>query len=221
MTEQPRPPAPPAGGGTGRGLFVAFEGGDGAGKSTQARLLAEWLTSLGRTVLLTREPGGTDLGRHIRELVLHGDDVAPRAEALLFAADRAHHVDALVRPALERGEVVLTDRYLDSSAAYQGAGRDLGPEEVRQLSLWAVGGLVPDLTILIDLPASVGRQRRAGVHDRLESLEGDFHERVRRHFLDLARHDPGRYEVVDGERPPEEVQRRVRERVSALLAVPT
>ncbi|HET8601792.1 MAG TPA: dTMP kinase [Segeticoccus sp.] len=219
MTEQPRPPAPPAGEPSVQGLFVAFEGGDGAGKSTQARLLGEWLTAEGRTVQLTREPGGTDLGQHIRDLVLHGEDVAPRAEALLFAADRAHHVESLIRPALQRGEVVITDRYLDSSAAYQGAGRDLGADEIRDLSLWAVGGLVPDLTILIDLPSVVGRQRRGGVHDRLESIEGDFHERVRQHFLDLAQRDPGRYLVVDGELAPEAIQQQVRERVRAVLGV--
>ncbi|HET7306062.1 MAG TPA: dTMP kinase [Segeticoccus sp.] len=219
MTDQPRPPAPPGDAPRGRGLFVAFEGGDGAGKSTQARLLAEWLEARGRTVRLTREPGGTDLGGRIRELVLHGGHVAPRAEALLFAADRAHHVASLIRPALDRGEVVITDRYLDSSVAYQGAGRDLGPEEIRELSLWAVGGLVPDLTILVDVPAEVGRQRREGVHDRLESLEGDFHERVRRHFLDLARRDPDRYLVLDGELAPEELQRCVRARVGATPGV--
>ena len=121
------------------GLFIAFEGGDGAGKSTQVRLLAQALRARGRTVTVTRQPGGTELGAAIRDLVLHGDHVSPRAEALLFAADKAHHVDQLVRPALERGEVVLTDRYTDSSVAYQGAGRDLGAAEVHDLQMWEIG----------------------------------------------------------------------------------
>src|SRR5574338_51379 len=130
--------------GTG-GVFIAFEGGDGAGKSTQVALLAEALRARGRVVTVTRQPGGTALGAAIRDLVLHGDHVSPRAEALLFAADKAHHVDQLVKPALARGEVVITDRYTDSSVAYQGAGRELGADEVHDLQMWAVGGLVPDL----------------------------------------------------------------------------
>ena len=154
------------------GLFIAFEGGDGAGKSTQVRLLADALRLLGRTVSVTRQPGGTDLGQSIRDLVLHGDHVSPRAEALLFAADKAHHVDVLVRPALDRGEVVVTDRYTDSSVAYQGAGRDLGAVEVHDLQMWAVDGLTPDLTVVVDISAQEGRRRRGDVHDRLES-EGD------------------------------------------------
>src|SRR5450756_383568 len=162
-----------------REVFIALEGGDGAGKSTQGRLLCAWLQELGHTVVVTREPGGTASGRTLRELVLHGDHVAPRAEALLFAADRAHHVETLIRPALGRGEVVITDRYMDSSIAYQGAGRDLGVDEVRGLNVWATGGLLPTLTVLIDLPAEVGRTRRRGVHDRLESEADQFHSAVR------------------------------------------
>lgn len=200
-----------------RGLFIALEGGDGAGKSTQAGLLRDWLQGLGRTVVVTREPGGTDFGRTVRELVLHGDHVAPRAEALLFAADRAHHVETLIRPALRRGEVVITDRYMDSSIAYQGAGRDLGVDEVRELSIWATGGLVPALTVLVDLPAAVGRTRRDGVHDRLESEADAFHDAVREHFLALAGADPDRYLVVDGELPPEQIHRLVRARVAPCL----
>ena len=203
-----------------RGLFIALEGGDGAGKSTQGRLLRAWLEGLGHTVLMTREPGGTPFGAAVRELVLHGDHVAPRAEALLFAADRAHHVETLVRPALARGEVVVTDRYMDSSIAYQGAGRDLGVEEVRELNLWATGGLVPVLTILVDLPTEVGRARRAGVHDRLESEQDAFHGAVRRHFLALAAADPDRYLVVDGELSAEQIHELVRARVGTLLRVP-
>ena len=212
---QPQPPK------SSRGLFIALEGGDGAGKSTQGKLLCEWLEGLGHTVVMTREPGGTEFGRSIRELVLHGDHVAPRAEALLFAADRAHHVETLVRPALARGEVVITDRYVDSSIAYQGAGRDLGVDEVRELNTWATGGLVPTLTVLVDLPASVGRARRGGVHDRLEAETDDFHGAVREHFLTLAAADPGRYLVVDGERAPDQIHELVRARVTTLLALPT
>lgn len=202
-----------------RGLFIALEGGDGAGKSTQARLLRAWLEGLGHTVVMTREPGGTEFGRTVRELVLHGGHVAPRAEALLFAADRAHHVETLVRPALARGDVVITDRYMDSSIAYQGAGRDLGVDEVRELNVWATGGLVPALTVLIDLSAAVGRARRGGVHDRLEAEADEFHGAVREHFLALAEADPDRYLVVDGERSPEEIHELVRARVATLLGV--
>jgi len=204
-----------------RGLFIALEGGDGAGKSTQARLLQAWLEGLGHTVVVTREPGGTDFGRTVRELVLHGDHVAPRAEALLFAADRAHHVETLIRPALGRGEVVITDRYMDSSIAYQGAGRDLGVDEVRELNIWATGGLVPALTVLVDLPAAVGRARRAGVNDRLESEADDFHCAVREHFLALAGADPDRYLVVGGALSRERVHELVRARVAPMLPSPT
>ncbi len=206
--------------GHGRGLFVAFEGGDGAGKSTQAGLLAGWLAGLGRDVVRTHEPGGTDLGRTLRELVLHGPDgsVSPRAEALIFAADRAHHVATLVRPALDRGAVVITDRYLDSSVAYQGAARDLGHDEVRDLSLWAVEGLVPDLTVLLDVPTAEGRSRRGDEHDRLEREADDFHDRVRRTFLDLAAREPGRYAVLDATLAPEALAAEVRGRVAPLLA---
>ena len=202
------------------GLFIALEGGDGAGKSTQARLLRAWLEGLGHTVVMTREPGGTGFGRAVRELVLHGDHVAPRAEALLFAADRAHHVETLIRPALARGEVVITDRYMDSSIAYQGAGRALGVDEVRELNVWATGGLAPTLTVLVDLPTEVGRARRGGLHDRLESEEDAFHDAVRKHFLTLAGADPDRYLVVDGELSPEQIHALVRVRVEPLLEAP-
>lgn len=207
--------------GHGRGLFVAFEGGDGAGKSTQSRLLGEWLQQEGYAVRHTFEPGDTPLGREIRQLLLHGEDgsVSPRAEALLFAADRAHHVATLVRPALERGEVVLTDRYLDSSVAYQGAARDLGHDEIRELSLWAVEGLVPDLTVLLDVSAGEGRARRGAVHDRLEREADTFHDRVRQGFLDLAARAPERYAVLDATEPADELAAAVRERVGALLSV--
>jgi dTMP kinase len=205
---------------TGRdGLFIAFEGGDGAGKSTQVRLLARSLRARGRTVTVTRQPGGTELGVAIRDLVLHGDHVSPRAEALLFAADKAHHVDQLVRPALERGEVVITDRYTDSSVAYQGAGRDLGADEVHRVQMWAVDGLVPDLTVIVDIPASEGRRRRGDTHDRLESEADAFHESIRRHFLVTAAEHPQRYLVVDGTEPPERLHALVVARLEAMGVV--
>ena len=166
-----------------RGLFLTFEGGDGSGKSTQMGALTEWLEQQGRTVVQSREPGGTDLGLELREIVLHRRGfIAPRAEALLYAADRAHHIATVVRPALERGDVVIQDRYLDSSVAYQGAGRVLDATEIRDLSLWATGGLLPEVTVLLDLDETVGRERLDGArtrYDRLEAEASDFHARVR------------------------------------------
>jgi dTMP kinase len=206
---------------TGGGLFITLEGGDGSGKSTQARLLTDWLLGLGRTVLRTREPGGTDVGVEIREIVLHHrGDIAPRAEALLYAADRAHHIATKVRPALGRGEVVIQDRYLDSSVAYQGAGRVLGGDEVRQLSLWAAEGLLPDLTILLDLDETVARGRLDAAQkrfDRLEAEAGEFHARVRAAFLDLAAAEPERFLVVDAAAGVEEIAAAIRARVALLL----
>jgi dTMP kinase len=197
------------------GVFVAFEGGDGAGKSTQVRLLAEALRAGGHDVLETRQPGGTDLGNALRDLVLHGGHVSPRAEALIYAADKAHHVDTVIRPALAAGRVVLTDRYVDSATAYQGGGRDLGAQEVARLQRWAVGDLVPDLTIVLDVTPQAGRQRRGDVHDRLEA-EGDaFHQAVREHFLTLAAAAPERYLVVDAERPPGQIHAAVVARLAA------
>lgn len=203
------------------GLFLTFEGGDGSGKSTQSGLLAQWLAQRGRTVVHTREPGGTDLGIEVREIVLHRrGHIAPRAEALLYAADRAHHIATVVRPALERGEIVLQDRYLDSSVAYQGAGRVLDPNEVRELSLWATNGLLPDLTILLDLDETVGRGRldeSRTRYDRLEAEEADFHARVRAAYLDLAAAEPQRFLVLDATLPVETLAESIRSRVSALL----
>ncbi|PKW26493.1 dTMP kinase [Phycicoccus duodecadis] len=201
------------------GVFIAFEGGDGAGKSTQVRLLAEVLRARGREVLVTRQPGGTELGAAIRDLVLHGDHVSPRAEALLFAADKAHHVDLVIRPAVAAGQVVITDRYTDSAVAYQGAGRDLGADEVHDLQMWAVGDLVPDLTVVVDVPSGEGRRRRGEVHDRLESEADDFHDSVRQHFLAVARGNPHRYLVVDGTTPPDAVHAEVLARVEAMGVV--
>ena len=207
MSPQPRP-----------GFFLSFEGGEGVGKSTQARLLGVWLHDLlGREVVLTREPGGTALGVELRNAVLHGEDVDPRTEALLYATDRAHHVHSVIRPALARGAVVITDRYLDSSVAYQGNGRDLGADEVEQLSLWATEGLLPKLTVLLDLDPLVGLTRLTGDPDRLERAGDDFHARTRRAFLDRAAADPARWLVVDAARTVEEIQADVRARVGAAL----
>jgi dTMP kinase len=203
------------------GLFITLEGGDGSGKSTQAALLAEWLQGEGRTVVRTREPGGTEVGVAIREIVLHHrGEVSPRAEALLYAADRAQHIATLVRPALERGEVVIQDRYLDSSVAYQGAGRVLGGPEVRELSLWAAEGLLPDLTLLLDLDETAARGRLDAdekVFDRLEAEKGEFHARVRAAFLDLADAEPDRFLVLDASLPVAELAALIRARVAALL----
>ncbi len=203
------------------GLFITFEGGDGSGKTTQINLLATWLESQGQTVVLTREPGGTDLGVELRNIVLHRKGfIAPRAEALLYAADRSHHIHSLVRPALERGEVVVQDRYLDSSVAYQGAGRVLDPEEVRELSLWATERLIPHLTVLLDVPASVAKARQAQTereYDRLEAEAEDFHTRVRESYLSLAAAEPERFLVVNGELPIEEIHHSIITKVSDLL----
>lgn len=199
------------------GLFISFEGGDGSGKSTQAYELARWLESQRIDVVLTREPGGTELGAQIRELLLHGDDVAPRAEALLFAADRAHHVASKIRPALERGAVVIGDRYLDSSVAYQGASRDLGTEEVRALSMWAVEELLPELTVLVDIPADEAAKRVGKVQDRLESEGRTFHERVREQYLEMAKKESDRFVIVDGNRSIAEISADVRAIVEPLI----
>lgn len=206
---------------THRGLFITLEGGDGSGKSTQAALLDEWLTARGRTVVRTREPGGTPAGIEIREIVLHHrGDISPRAEALLYAADRADHVATLVRPALARGDVVLQDRYLDSSVAYQGAGRVLDADEIRRLSLWAAEGLLPDLTILLDLDETTARTRldqSRTRYDRLEAEKSDFHARVRRAYLDLAAAEPQRFLVVDAARPVQEIATEIRQRLTPYL----
>lgn len=203
------------------GLFISFEGIDGVGKSTQADLLETWLSEQGKTVVRTLEPGGTDVGVEIRKILLHHKgDLAPRAEAALFAADRAHHVASKIRPALERGEIVITDRYFDSSVAYQGAGRDLSRTEVRDLSLWAVGGLLPQLTVLLDLPAEEARARRnkSGTEpDRLEREKIEFFETVRSAYLDLAKAEPNRFLVVDASVSVEEMQSQIRARVAGLF----
>ncbi|CAN2169316.1 enterobactin exporter EntS [Candidatus Nanopelagicaceae bacterium] len=205
---------------TTQGIFIAFEGGEGTGKSTQSKLLAEWLEREGETVLLSREPGGTELGKDLRKILLGHEtgDISPRAEALLYAADRAHHVYSVIRPALDRGEVVISDRYFDSSAAYQGAGRVLNPTEVARISRWATESLYPTLTILIDLPAEIGLGRLQS-RDRLEAESNDFHERVRQEFLQIAMMDPERYFVVDGTQPVEEINTQITARVAELPAL--
>jgi dTMP kinase len=203
------------------GLFVTFEGGDGVGKSTQAALLEDWLRAQGRHVVRTREPGGTDVGQRIREIVLHHrGHIDARAEALLYAADRAHHVATVVRPAIARGDVVIQDRYLDSSVAYQGAGRVLDPQQVRDLSLWAADGLLPDVTVLLDLDETSARRRLDAddkPFDRLEAEQAEFHARVRAAFLTLADAEPARFLVVDASLPVDEIAALVRARVADRL----
>ncbi|WP_091561341.1 dTMP kinase [Micromonospora pattaloongensis] len=207
------------------GVFVVFEGGEGAGKSTQVTALAETLREQGYEVVVTREPGATEVGARIRSLVLGGSaggsGPSPRAEALLYAADRAHHVATVVRPALARGAVVISDRYVDSSLAYQGAGRTLPVDEVSWLSSWATGGLKPDLVVLLDVDPAVGLTRamaRSGAADRLESESVAFHERVRYAFLDLAAGDPKRYLVLDAAQPLEALRVAIADRMAQLIA---
>lgn len=201
------------------GIFIAFEGGEGSGKSTQATRLRDWFKERDFDVLLTREPGGTDLGIQLRRVLLDKGTgaVAPRAEALMYAADRAEHVHAVVRPALNRGSIVISDRYVDSSIAYQGSGRTLPSEDVLRISRWATEGLIPDLTILLDIPSAIGLAR-CGILDRLESEPLEFHERVRRAFLQLATVEPDRYIVVDATGTPDEVAQVIHSRFEELLA---
>ncbi|MFL0564322.1 dTMP kinase [Microbacterium sp. 179-I 1D1 NHS] len=204
------------------GLWITLEGGDGSGKTTQAALLEQWLREQGRSVVRTREPGGTEVGVLIRDIVLHHrGDIAPRAEALLYAADRAHHVATHVRPALARGEVVIQDRYLDSSVAYQGAGRVLDGGEIRDLSLWAAEGALPDVTVLLDVDPATARDRLDAADkpfDRLEAEKSAFHERVRAAFLALADAEPERFLVVDATQPIEVIADAIRARVDERLS---
>ncbi len=192
---------------------MAFEGGEGAGKSTQVLRLAEWLRSLGREVVVTYEPGDTPVGAALRRMLLDHDagSLAPRTEALLFAADRAQHVAHVIRPALERAAVVISDRYVDSSLAYQGAGRALPVDEVAELSAWATDGLSPDLTIVLDLPATVGLARLTEAVDQMEAQPLEFHERVRAGFLQLATAQPQRYLVVDATADADAVHAAIRQ----------
>jgi dTMP kinase len=203
----------------GNGFFIALEGGDGAGKSTQAEALAEWIRAKGHEVVLTREPGATPVGKRLRSILLDVSSagLSHRAEALLYAADRAEHVDTVVRPALERGAVVISDRYIDSSVAYQGAGRDLSPTEIARINRWATNGLVPHLTVLLDVSPETARERFTEAPDRLESEPAEFHARVRAGFLTLAAADPGRYLVVDAGQEPEAVTTTIRHRLDQVL----
>jgi dTMP kinase len=200
------------------GLFLALEGGEGSGKSTQAALLVEWLEGLGRPVLLTREPGGTDVGTILRGIVLDTatGELSPRTEALIYAADKAEHVDRVVLPALADGAIVLTDRYVDSTLAYQGAGRALGVAELEAVARWATSELRPHLTIVLDIDPAVGHTRFEGA-DRIEAEPLEFHLRVRQHFLDLAAVDPHHYLVVDASGTPEAIHREIRAAVEPWL----
>lgn len=203
------------------GAFITFEGGDGVGKTTQASLLEAWLTGRGHTVVRTREPGGTDLGVKIRNILLHGDaTVFDKAEALLYAADRAQHVSALVRPALTAGKIVVQDRYIDSSLAYQGAGRVLETDQVRKLNEWATDGLWPDLTILLDLEPGLAAGRRSdrgSDSDRIEREKLDFHAAVREGFLKLAKDNLDRTLICDAQLPEDQIALQIQERIKRQL----
>jgi dTMP kinase len=202
-----------------RGCFIALEGGEGAGKSTQEKLLAQALTDLGLAVVRTREPGGTPAGEAIRTVVLSPQysGLDERAEALLFAAARGEHVARVIRPALERGDIVICDRYLDSSVAYQGHGRGLGAQRIRDLSLWATHDLLPDVTVLLDIDPVVGLSRVSDP-DRLEAEPLAYHQHVRDAFLVIAADEPSRFLVLDAAAPVDELALVILERVQAELA---
>ncbi len=219
----PYEPEPAGDGGrAGRGLFIAFEGGDGAGKTTQSRLTAIWLRDQGYEVVTTNEPGATKIGMRLRAILLDRETagLADRAEALLYAADRADHVDAVIAPALRRGAVVVSDRYIDSSLAYQGYGRNLDLPGLTDVNRWATGALLPDLTVLLDVPAEVGTNRLTAPADRMESESRDFHTRVRKGFRALAAADPERYLVLDASRPQGELSREIQDRIREILPDP-
>ncbi|MFC4591503.1 dTMP kinase [Sphaerisporangium corydalis] len=204
------------------GMFIAFEGGEGSGKTTQSRLVAIWLRDQGFDVVQTREPGSTKVGMRLRAILLDSahQGLSSRAETLLYAADRAEHVEKVIRPALDRGAMVTCDRYVDSSLAYQGAGRELLPQDVAKVNSWATGGLVPDLTVLIDVPPAVGLARLGSPADRIESEPLEFHERVRREFRALAAADPDRYLIVDGLLTQEEISGLIQDRIREILPDP-
>ena len=211
-----------------QGIFISFEGVDGVGKTTQVNRLRDELEAMGREVVVTREPGGTALGTAIRRLLLHGvpaesadgeacADIAPRTEALLFAADRAQHVAEVIRPALERGAVVITDRYCDSSLAYQAGGRELTAAEIRSLSMWATDGLLPVRTYLLDMDPALSHTRLDHDEDRMEAAGNAFQRRTRQAFLDLAAREPNRFRVIDASGTVEEVWQAIREDFVGLL----
>jgi dTMP kinase len=202
-----------------RGIFITVEGTDGAGKTTQARMLAEWLGARGHEVALTREPGGTPLGESLRRTLLHDNmRVGAVAELMLYAADRAQHVEEVIRPALEAGRTVVCERYTDSTAAYQGYGRGLDLDFIRALDRFATGGLEPDLTVLLEAPPQVARQRLAATPDRLEREDAAFHRRVAAGYRELARACGDRIRAVDATAAPAVVFRRVAQEVEAFLA---
>jgi dTMP kinase len=198
-------------------MFVTFEGIDGSGKSTQAELLADWLREQGRTVLATREPGGTPVGEALRQLVLHGDHVSAWAEAAVFAAARAEHVESAIRPALDRGHDVVCDRYLDSSVAYQGIARGLGAEAVRELNLTVTRQLLPDRTFLVLTPPEEARRRASPLRDRIEQEDDQFMHRVDAAYRSLAASEPERIVALDGERPPAAIAEEIRDHIRPLL----
>ena len=212
-----------------QGIFISFEGVDGVGKTTQVERLRAYIEAQGRECVVTREPGGTALGVAIRRMLLHGvdadgdaandcADIAPRTEALLFAADRAQHVAEVIAPALRRGAVVVTDRYLDSSLAYQAGGRELTAADIRSLSMWATGGLLPKRTYLLDLDPERSHARLQHAEDRMEAAGDDFQRRTRAAFLDLAKADPDRFRVVDAGRTIDEVWACIKADFDALAA---
>uniref|UniRef100_UPI00082C26A5 dTMP kinase n=1 Tax=Actinomadura kijaniata TaxID=46161 RepID=UPI00082C26A5 len=207
---------------TERGVFIAFEGGEGAGKTTQSRLAAIWLRDHGYEVVTTREPGATKTGMRLRALLLDKETtgLSSRAETLLYAADRADHVANVIRPALERGAIVVSDRYVDSSLAYQGYGREQDVEEIAAVNAWATEGLVPDLTVLLEVPAETGLNRLSEPADRLESEPRAFHDRVLRGFRELAEAHPERYLIVDASRPQQEIRREIQDRIREILPDP-
>ena len=198
-------------------MFITFEGVDWSGKSTQAGLLAGWLSEQGRTVLPTREPGGTPVAEAVREVVLHGHDMTPWAEAALYAAARADHVEHAIRPALERGEDVVCDRYIDSSVAYQGCARGLGEERVLELNVMVTRGLLPDRTFLVLIDPDEARARAGEHRDRIEREGGEFMRKADQGFRALAAQFPERIVALDGTRSPDEIAEEVREHVRALL----
>ena len=203
---------------TASGVFIALEGGEGAGKSTQSRLLADWLTGLGHEAVLTREPGGTDVGTALRNIVLSHStgDLSDHAEALIYAGDKAEHVDKVVMPALVAGRIVITDRYVDSTLAYQGAGRSLDIEGLAFIARWATSNLRPHLTVLLDVDPAVGLARFE-TPDRIEAEPLDFHQRVRQSFLDLAAADPEHYVVIDAARDQQDIHCEIVDRVEPWL----
>lgn len=205
-----------------RGLFISFEGGEASGKTVQAKRLAESLARDGHDVVLTREPGGTPLGERIRDIVLHTEDVplAPEADVLLFSAARAQHVRDVIRPALAAGKVVITDRFFDSTAAYQGAGHGADPDGVATVTAFAVGETRPDRTYVLDLPLEAALRRRAGHArrwDRFEVGEREFHQRLRDGYLRIAAADPKRVVVIDGDREVDQIARDIRRDVDVVL----